>query len=89
MTDRSSRDLLGNRPPPFSAPLTGDGRYRDLTASVILGQMFSSSRMTGNQSSLLYGPMDELHELAFIERPIRRSLKVTHTCCMCVCVCDM
>uniref|UniRef100_A0A7N6FAY6 Protein phosphatase 4, regulatory subunit 4 n=1 Tax=Anabas testudineus TaxID=64144 RepID=A0A7N6FAY6_ANATE len=32
-----------------------------------------SSRM--NQSSLLYGPLDELQELAFIERPIRRSLK--------------
>ncbi|XP_062270935.1 serine/threonine-protein phosphatase 4 regulatory subunit 4 [Scomber scombrus] len=31
-----------------------------------------SSRM--NQS-LLLGPLDELHELAFIERPIRRSLK--------------
>ncbi|XP_053193278.1 serine/threonine-protein phosphatase 4 regulatory subunit 4 [Scomber japonicus] len=31
-----------------------------------------SSRM--NQSQLM-GPLDELHELAFIERPIRRSLK--------------
>ncbi|KAK2855772.1 hypothetical protein Q5P01_004507 [Channa striata] len=28
-----------------------------------------------NQSSLLYGPLEELQELAFIERPIRRSLK--------------
>ncbi|XP_029282175.1 serine/threonine-protein phosphatase 4 regulatory subunit 4 isoform X2 [Cottoperca gobio] len=37
--------------------------------------MFSSSRMTGSQSSLLYGPLEELQELAFIERPIRRSLK--------------
>ncbi|XP_075968286.1 serine/threonine-protein phosphatase 4 regulatory subunit 4 [Anarhichas minor] len=37
--------------------------------------MFSSSRMTVNQSSLLYGPLEELQELAFIERPIRRSLK--------------
>ncbi|XP_028461792.1 serine/threonine-protein phosphatase 4 regulatory subunit 4 [Perca flavescens] len=34
--------------------------------------MFSSSRMTLNQ---MFGPLDELHELAFIERPIRRSLK--------------
>lgn len=33
-----------------------------------------SSRM--NQSSLLFGPLEELQELAFIERPIRRSLKV-------------
>ncbi|XP_027131996.1 serine/threonine-protein phosphatase 4 regulatory subunit 4 isoform X4 [Larimichthys crocea] len=32
-----------------------------------------SSRM--NQSSLLFGPLEELQELAFIERPIRRSLK--------------
>ncbi|XP_032364561.1 serine/threonine-protein phosphatase 4 regulatory subunit 4 isoform X2 [Etheostoma spectabile] len=30
--------------------------------------MFSSSRM-------MFGPMDDVHELAFIERPIRRSLK--------------
>ncbi|XP_054474860.1 serine/threonine-protein phosphatase 4 regulatory subunit 4 [Anoplopoma fimbria] len=37
--------------------------------------MFSSSRMTLNQSSLLFGPLEELQELAFIERPIRRSLK--------------
>nr|XP_040025598.1 serine/threonine-protein phosphatase 4 regulatory subunit 4 isoform X1 [Gasterosteus aculeatus aculeatus] len=37
--------------------------------------MFSSTRMTGNQCSLLYGPLEELQELAFIERPIRRSLK--------------
>ncbi|XP_068565302.1 serine/threonine-protein phosphatase 4 regulatory subunit 4 isoform X2 [Cebidichthys violaceus] len=37
--------------------------------------MFSSSRMTVNQSSFLYGPLEELQELAFIERPIRRSLK--------------
>lgn len=36
-----------------------------------------SSRM--NQSSLLYGPLEELQELAFIERPIRRSLKVFYT----------
>ncbi|TKS65081.1 Serine/threonine-protein phosphatase 4 regulatory subunit 4 [Collichthys lucidus] len=28
-----------------------------------------------NQSSLLFGPLEELQELAFIERPIRRSLK--------------
>ncbi|XP_018542327.1 serine/threonine-protein phosphatase 4 regulatory subunit 4 isoform X1 [Lates calcarifer] len=35
--------------------------------------MFSGSRM--NQAGLLYGPLDELQELAFIERPIRRSLK--------------
>ncbi|XP_067338311.1 serine/threonine-protein phosphatase 4 regulatory subunit 4 isoform X1 [Channa argus] len=28
-----------------------------------------------NQSSLLYGPLEELQELAFIERPVRRSLK--------------
>uniref|UniRef100_A0A8C4H675 Protein phosphatase 4, regulatory subunit 4 n=1 Tax=Dicentrarchus labrax TaxID=13489 RepID=A0A8C4H675_DICLA len=34
-----------------------------------------SSRMTGNQSSLLFGPLEDLQELAFIERPIRRSLK--------------
>ncbi|XP_030260181.1 serine/threonine-protein phosphatase 4 regulatory subunit 4 isoform X1 [Sparus aurata] len=32
-----------------------------------------SSRM--NPSSLLFGPLEELQELAFIERPIRRSLK--------------
>ncbi|XP_028996657.1 serine/threonine-protein phosphatase 4 regulatory subunit 4 isoform X2 [Betta splendens] len=32
-----------------------------------------SSRM--NPSSLLYGTLEEMHELAFIERPIRRSLK--------------
>ncbi|XP_074470951.1 serine/threonine-protein phosphatase 4 regulatory subunit 4 isoform X1 [Sebastes fasciatus] len=37
--------------------------------------MFSSSRMALNQSSLLYGQLEELQELAFIERPIRRSLK--------------
>uniref|UniRef100_A0A3B4WBB9 Protein phosphatase 4 regulatory subunit 4 n=1 Tax=Seriola lalandi dorsalis TaxID=1841481 RepID=A0A3B4WBB9_SERLL len=37
-------------------------------------QMFSS-RMSVNQSSLLYGQLEELQELAFIERPIRRSLK--------------
>ncbi|KAM3603307.1 uncharacterized protein V6R79_020124 [Siganus canaliculatus] len=35
-------------------------------------QMFPS-RM--NQSGLMFAPMDELQELAFIERPIRRSLK--------------
>ncbi|XP_034555251.1 serine/threonine-protein phosphatase 4 regulatory subunit 4 isoform X2 [Notolabrus celidotus] len=34
-----------------------------------------SSRMTGSQSSLLLAQLEELHELAFIERPIRRSLK--------------
>ncbi|XP_070843858.1 serine/threonine-protein phosphatase 4 regulatory subunit 4 isoform X2 [Chaetodon trifascialis] len=34
-----------------------------------------SSRMTLNQSSLLYGQLEDLQELAFIERPIRRSLK--------------
>ncbi|XP_059212073.1 serine/threonine-protein phosphatase 4 regulatory subunit 4 isoform X2 [Centropristis striata] len=34
--------------------------------------MFSSSR---NQSLQLFSPLDELQELAFIERPIRRSLK--------------
>ncbi|XP_023251087.1 serine/threonine-protein phosphatase 4 regulatory subunit 4 isoform X2 [Seriola lalandi dorsalis] len=34
-----------------------------------------SSRMSVNQSSLLYGQLEELQELAFIERPIRRSLK--------------
>ena len=38
--------------------------------------MFSSSRMTLNQSALYGGPLEELQELAFIERPIRRSLKV-------------
>ncbi|KAM8831694.1 serine/threonine-protein phosphatase 4 regulatory subunit 4 isoform 2-T2 [Spinachia spinachia] len=37
--------------------------------------MFSSTRMNGNPCSLLYGPLEELQELAFIERPIRRSLK--------------
>ncbi|KAF3703294.1 Serine/threonine-protein phosphatase 4 regulatory subunit 4 [Channa argus] len=36
------------------------------------GQMFPSRI---NQSSLLYGPLEELQELAFIERPVRRSLK--------------
>uniref|UniRef100_A0A3B4WA86 Protein phosphatase 4 regulatory subunit 4 n=1 Tax=Seriola lalandi dorsalis TaxID=1841481 RepID=A0A3B4WA86_SERLL len=36
-----------------------------------------SSRMSVNQSSLLYGQLEELQELAFIERPIRRSLKQT------------
>ena len=35
-----------------------------------------SSRMSLNQSSLLYGQLEDLQELAFIERPIRRSLKV-------------
>ncbi|XP_074541075.1 serine/threonine-protein phosphatase 4 regulatory subunit 4 isoform X2 [Halichoeres trimaculatus] len=34
-----------------------------------------SGRMTGSQSSLLLAQLEELHELAFIERPIRRSLK--------------
>uniref|UniRef100_A0A3Q3KLS2 Protein phosphatase 4, regulatory subunit 4 n=1 Tax=Mastacembelus armatus TaxID=205130 RepID=A0A3Q3KLS2_9TELE len=34
-----------------------------------------SSRMTLNQPSLLYGHLEDLQELAFIERPIRRSLK--------------
>ncbi|XP_067428871.1 serine/threonine-protein phosphatase 4 regulatory subunit 4 isoform X2 [Thunnus thynnus] len=34
-----------------------------------------SSRMTGNQSGLLLGQLEDLQELAFIERPIRRSLK--------------
>ncbi|XP_035850900.1 serine/threonine-protein phosphatase 4 regulatory subunit 4 isoform X3 [Sander lucioperca] len=34
--------------------------------------MFSSSRMALSQ---MFGPLDDLHELAFIERPIRRSLK--------------
>ncbi|XP_040920107.1 serine/threonine-protein phosphatase 4 regulatory subunit 4 isoform X4 [Toxotes jaculatrix] len=34
-----------------------------------------SSRMSLTQSSLLYGQLDDLQELAFIERPIRRSLK--------------
>ncbi|KAM9840447.1 serine/threonine-protein phosphatase 4 regulatory subunit 4 [Aulostomus maculatus] len=34
-----------------------------------------SSRMTGNQSSLVCAQLEELQELAFIERPIRRSLK--------------
>uniref|UniRef100_UPI0037E769D2 serine/threonine-protein phosphatase 4 regulatory subunit 4 isoform X2 n=1 Tax=Semicossyphus pulcher TaxID=241346 RepID=UPI0037E769D2 len=34
-----------------------------------------SGRMTGTQSSLLLAQLEELHELAFIERPIRRSLK--------------
>uniref|UniRef100_A0A3B5AM07 Protein phosphatase 4 regulatory subunit 4 n=1 Tax=Stegastes partitus TaxID=144197 RepID=A0A3B5AM07_9TELE len=33
------------------------------------------SRMALSQSSLLCGPLEELQELAFIERPIRRSLK--------------
>ncbi|XP_070705438.1 serine/threonine-protein phosphatase 4 regulatory subunit 4 [Pempheris klunzingeri] len=37
--------------------------------------MFPGSRMTGGPASLLYGPLEDLHELAFIERPIRRSLK--------------
>ncbi|KAM9339707.1 serine/threonine-protein phosphatase 4 regulatory subunit 4 [Symphorus nematophorus] len=41
--------------------------------------MFSSSRMALNQSALYGGggggPLEELQELAFIERPIRRSLK--------------
>uniref|UniRef100_A0A3B5ADK6 Protein phosphatase 4 regulatory subunit 4 n=1 Tax=Stegastes partitus TaxID=144197 RepID=A0A3B5ADK6_9TELE len=37
-------------------------------------QMFPS-RMALSQSSLLCGPLEELQELAFIERPIRRSLK--------------
>ncbi|XP_075872618.1 serine/threonine-protein phosphatase 4 regulatory subunit 4 isoform X2 [Nelusetta ayraudi] len=34
-----------------------------------------AGRMTVSQSSLLFGPLEELQELAFIERPIRRSLK--------------
>lgn len=38
-----------------------------------------TGRMTVSQSSLLFGPLEELQELAFIERPIRRSLKVA-TC---------
>lgn len=38
-----------------------------------------AGRMTLSQSSLLFGPLEELQELAFIERPIRRSLKVPPT----------
>lgn len=34
------------------------------------------SRMALSPASLLCGPLEELQELAFIERPIRRSLKV-------------
>ncbi|XP_045916567.1 serine/threonine-protein phosphatase 4 regulatory subunit 4 isoform X2 [Micropterus dolomieu] len=34
-----------------------------------------SGRMSLSQPSLLYGQLEELQELAFIERPIRRSLK--------------
>lgn len=39
-----------------------------------------SGRMSLSQPSLLYGQLEELQELAFIERPIRRSLKVCFTC---------
>lgn len=34
------------------------------------------ARMTLSQPSVLFGTLEELQELAFIERPIRRSLKV-------------
>lgn len=34
------------------------------------------ARMTLSQPSMLFGTLEELQELAFIERPIRRSLKV-------------
>lgn len=34
------------------------------------------ARMTLSQPSVLFGTLEELQELAIIERPIRRSLKV-------------
>ena len=37
------------------------------------------ARMTLSQPSVLFGTLEELQELAFIERPIRRSLKVLHS----------
>lgn len=39
-------------------------------------------RMALSPAGVLCGPLEELQELAFIERPIRRSLKVG------VCVCE-
>lgn len=38
--------------------------------------MMIPARMSVSQPSMLFGTLDELQELAFIERPIRRSLKV-------------
>lgn len=66
---------------PLSSSSVKNGRYRDsppvLPLSTARTEQMFSSRL--NQSSLLYGPLEELQELAFIERPIRRSLKVFYT----------